>query len=273
MRETETRQIYDGADRNGYMTVRNGRNQPRATRRIGSAYGASREALGTRPGCAPYATRRILLIDDEPWLGPLVRRSLGSDEYAVDAVGAATDGIQLASCGSYDLILFELRLPDMDGCEALTSILHSEPGQPLVVLSWIADTSVKVWCLDRGALDYLTKPFDPDELAARVRARLREARCIPRMTKGGKLVLDAGRLAARTDRGPVTLTRVEFLLLRTLMEHAGQSVAKSELLATVWGMDFDPGTNVIDVAIGRLRAKLGFTVIATVRGQGYRLAC
>jgi len=163
------------------------------------------------------APGRVLLIDGDLRLEPLVRRSLGGLEYAVDVAGTAVDGIRLAACGGYDVILLELRLPDMDGRGALTHILRGRPGRPVVIVSAIA--------------------------------------------------------AARTDHGPMALTRLEFLLLRTLVEHAGRPVPRSELLATVWGMDFDPRTNIIDVSIRRLRAKLGFAVIDTVRGEGYRLAC
>jgi two-component system OmpR family response regulator len=225
---------------------------------------------GRNPVGAPG---RVLLIDGDLRLEPLVRRSLGGLEYAVDVAGTAVDGIRLAACGGYDVILLELRLPDMDGRGALTHILRGRPGRPVVIVSAIADPAVKVWCLEHGAADYLTKPFDPGELAARVSVRTREARWASRVTTGGKLVLDAGQLAARTDHGPMALTRLEFLLLRTLVEHAGRPVPRSELLATVWGMDFDPRTNIIDVSIRRLRAKLGFAVIDTVRGEGYRLAC
>jgi DNA-binding response OmpR family regulator len=138
----------------------------------------------------------------------------------------------------------------------------------------------KVNCLERGAQDYLTKPFSLAELLARVRVRVR-----PRGVAGdsghdrageivrtGRLTLDVGRLVADIGAGPVPLTRLEFLLLRELAEHAGQSVPKGQLLATVWGYDFDPGSNVVDVCVRRLRSKLGFGLIKTVRGEGYQLA-
>ena len=118
----------------------------------------------------------------------------------------------------------------------------------------------------------MTKPFSLAELSARVRARLRENALRSEVMQVGELTLDAGRLVADSGTGPVALTRLEFLCLRALMEHGGDSVSKTELLASVWGIDFDPGSNIVDVCIRRLRAKLGFALIETVRGEGYRLA-
>jgi len=142
-----------------------------------------------------------------------------------------------------------------------------------LVLSCLADVTTKVDCLELGAQDYLTKPFSLAELLARVRVRLRDdAHPLNEVLRAGDLVLDVGRLEANIGGGPVALTRLEFLLLRELMEHAGQSVGKGQLLASVWGYDFDPGSNVVDVCVRRLRSKLGFELIKTVRGEGYRLA-
>jgi DNA-binding response OmpR family regulator len=147
------------------------------------------------------------------------------------------------------------------------------------VLSCLVDVATKVDCLERGAQDYLTKPFSLAELLARVRVRLRvdahphdeTARAAGEVIRAGELTLDVGRLVADIGAGPVPLTRLEFLLLRELAEHAGESVPKGTLLATVWGYDFDPGSNVVDVCVRRLRSKLGFDLIKTVRGEGYQL--
>jgi len=143
----------------------------------------------------------------------------------------------------------------------------------VLILSCLADVTTKVDCLELGAQDYLTKPFSLAELLARVRVRLRDdVHPLNEVLRVGDLVLDVGRLEANIGNGPVALTRLEFLLLRELMEHAGQSVGKGQLLASVWGYDFDPGSNVVDVCVRRLRSKLGFELIKTVRGEGYRLA-
>jgi DNA-binding response OmpR family regulator len=139
----------------------------------------------------------------------------------------------------------------------------------VIVLSCVADVAAKVDCLERGAQDYLTKPFSLAELLARVRVRLRSEH--PEVIHAGDVTLDVGRLVADIGHGPVPLTRLEFLLLRELAEHVGHSVPKGKLLATVWGYDFDPGSNVVDVCVRRLRSKLGFDMIKTVRGEGYQL--
>ncbi len=163
-------------------------------------------------------------------------------------------------------------MPDMDGREILARLRRDRPEQAVLVLSCLADVTTKVDCLELGAQDYLTKPFSLAELLARVRVRLRDdGHPLSEVLRAGELVLDFGLLEANIGHGPVPLTRLEFLLLRELMEHVGQSVAKGQLLASVWGYDFDPGSNVVDVCVRRLRSKLGFDLIKTVRGEGYQL--
>jgi DNA-binding response OmpR family regulator len=215
---------------------------------------------------------RILLIDDEPQISGFVRRALERAGYAVTIASDAASGVATAAAGGYDLVILDLIMPDMDGRRALTAILRSHPAQPVLVLSCNSDPATKAECLDLGARDYLTKPFSLAELTARVRARLREQAQRSEVMQVGELSLDAGRLVADSGHGPVALTRLEFLCLRALMEHGRDPVTKSELLASVWGIEFDPGSNIVDVCIRRLRAKLGFALIETVRGEGYRLA-
>ena len=179
----------------------------------------------------------------------------------------------MAQAGDYGLVILDLIMPDIDGRTVLVEVLRERPEQTVLVLSCLADVTTKVECLELGAQDYLTKPFSLAELLARVRVRLRgETHASGEILRAGDLVLDVGRLEANIGHGPVALTRLEFLLLRELMEHPGQSVGKGQLLATVWGFDFDPGSNVVDVCVRRLRSKLGFDLIKTVRGEGYRLA-
>jgi two-component system, OmpR family, response regulator len=216
---------------------------------------------------------RILLVDDEPRIRDFISRALDTAGYTVDAACSGTEGLRQAMAGSYDLIILDLIMPDMDGRQFLTQLLRERHEQGVLVLSCLADVTTKVDCLELGAQDYLTKPFSLAELLARVRVRLRgDAHPLNEVLKSGDLVLDVGRLEANIGNGPVALTRLEFLLLRELMEHAGQSVGKGQLLASVWGYDFDPGSNVVDVCVRRLRSKLGFDRIKTVRGEGYRLA-
>ena len=219
------------------------------------------------------AGARILLVDDEPRIRDFITRALATAGYPVDTACSGADGLRMALAGDYGLVILDLVMPDMDGRHILTQLSARRRDQPVLVLSCLADVTTKVDCLELGAQDYLTKPFSLAELLARVRVRLRgETNPANEVLKAGDLVLDVGRLEANSGRGPVALTRLEFLLLRELMEHAGQSVGKGQLLATVWGYDFDPGSNVVDVCVRRLRSKLGFGLIKTVRGEGYQLA-
>jgi DNA-binding response OmpR family regulator len=236
-----------------------------------AARGVSR-TTGQRPASSGGAPARILLIDDEPQISGFVGRALEHAGYLVDIATDAADGVRSAATSGYDLVILDLIMPDMDGRTALAQILRAHPAQPVLILSCNSDTGTKVECLDLGAKDYLTKPFSLAELTARVRARLRESAVRGEIMQVGEVTLDAGRLVADSGDGPVALTRLEFLCLRALMEHGGESVAKSELLACVWGIEFDPGSNLVDVCIRRLRSKLGFALIETVRGEGYRLA-
>ena len=223
---------------------------------------------GTRP--------RILVVDDEPEVRDFVIRALVAAGYTVDSATNGADGLtQLADHG-YALVILDLVMPEADGRTVLATLQKGRPDQPVIVLSCVSDVATKVDCLDLGATDYLTKPFSLAELLARVRVQLRgeppQEHQLHEVLRAGQLVLDLGRLQADSGPGPVPLTRLEVMVLRELMEHPGESVAKDQLLATVWGIDFHPGSNVVDVCIRRLRSKLGFDLIETVRGAGYRLA-
>jgi DNA-binding response OmpR family regulator len=216
---------------------------------------------------------RILLVDDEPRIRDFITRALVTAGYTVAAASCGNEGLRMAQASDYDLVILDLIMPDIDGRSVLAQVLKERRDQAVLVLSCLADVTTKVACLELGAQDYLTKPFSLAELLARVRVRLRgETHLVSEVLRAGDLTLDVGRLQANIGHGPVALTRLEFLLLRELMEHAGQSVGKGQLLATVWGYDFDPGSNVVDVCVRRLRSKLGFELIKTVRGEGYRLA-
>jgi DNA-binding response OmpR family regulator len=219
------------------------------------------------------AGSRILLVEDEPRIRDFICRALAESGYHADAAPDGPAGLELARVGDYDLVILDLVMPDMDGRTVLARLRHDRPRQAVLVLSCLADVMIKVACLELGAQDYLTKPFSLAELLARVRVQLRP---VPQhrteVIETSQLVLDVGRLEADNGNGPVPLTRLEFLLLRELMEHAGQSVAKEQLLASIWGYDFDPGSNVVDVCVRRLRSKLGFELIKTVRGAGYQLS-
>jgi two-component system, OmpR family, response regulator len=221
---------------------------------------------------------RILVVDDEPGIRSFIGRALDAAGYAADLAGTGSEALRRAQDSHYDLIILDLVMPDMAGQVILDRLLAARPDQAVLVLSCLADVSSKVVCLEHGAQDYLTKPFSLAELLARVRVRLRVGMAeyghdrAGEIVHAGHLTLDTGRLVADIGAGAVPLTRLEFLLLRELADHAGQSVPKGQLLASVWGYDFDPGSNVVDVCVRRLRSKLGFDLIKTVRGEGYQLA-
>jgi len=220
---------------------------------------------------------RILVVDDEPEIRDFIIRALVADGYAVDSASDGARGLERLAARDYELVILDLVMPGTDGRSMLARLRVDHPEQPVLVLSCVSDVGTKVVCLDLGAQDYLTKPFALAELLARVRVQLRDEHQqhdhhAHEVLRAGHLMLDLGRLQADSGVGPVALTRLEVMLLRELMEHAGQSVAKDQLLATVWGIDFDPGSNVVDVCVRRLRSKLGFALIETVRGAGYRLA-
>jgi len=226
---------------------------------------------------------RILIVDDEPNIRSFIGRALAAAGYLPAFASSGSEALQHALGTHYDLVLLDLVMPDMNGSSVLDQLLRARPDQTVMVLSCVADVAAKVDCLERGARDYLTKPFSLAELLVRIRVRLREDAHLrnegPRpgeaageIVRAGSLTLDVARLVADIGQGPVPLTRLEFLLLRELAEHYGQSVPKGRLLASVWGYDFDPGSNVVDVCVRRLRSKLGFGLIKTVRGEGYQLA-
>jgi DNA-binding response OmpR family regulator len=231
---------------------------------------------------AVQGTSRILIVDDEPNIRSFIGRALSAAGYLTGFAGSGSEALRHALDQHYDLVILDLVMPDMDGCNVLDQLLRARPGQTVMVLSCVADVATKVDCLERGARDYLTKPFSLAELLVRIRVRLREdahlrgetrpGESAGEIIRAGNLTLDVARLVADIGHGPVPLTRLEFLLLRELAEHFGQSVPKGRLLASVWGYDFDPGSNVVDVCVRRLRSKLGFGLIKTVRGEGYQLA-
>jgi two-component system OmpR family response regulator len=230
-------------------------------------------AAGPGAGLAGRGSARILLVDDEPQIRGFVGRALERAGYQVDVAADGADGVDRVRGGAYDLVILDLIMPGVDGKTALAAIMRAQPDQAVLVLSCTSDVGTKVECLDLGARDYLTKPFSLAELIARVKVRFRDTSRQAELIHVGVLTLDARRLEADSGPGPVPLTRLEFLCLRALAERGGEPVAKSALLASVWGIDFDPGSNLVDVCIRRLRAKLGFGLIETVRGEGYRLAC
>ena len=216
---------------------------------------------------------RVLVVDDEPRIVSFISRALAAEGLGVDSAYDGPRAIELARARKYELVVLDLLLPGLDGVSVLQSIIDSRPEQRVLVLSAVSDVESKVRCLELGAADYLPKPFALAELLARVRARLRQpaAPPAPRMLVAGGLSLDLVRRVADAGHGPVGLSEREFLLLQHLMRKHGDVCTREEILADVWGYSFDPGSNVVDVYVGRLRAKLGAEWIETVRSVGYRL--
>jgi two-component system, OmpR family, response regulator len=222
---------------------------------------------------SPSETSRktVLVIEDEPKMATIVSRALSAVGYAVASAGSGYAGLEALQASPYDLVLLDLLLPDLDGFALLGRAAEQMPGQPILVLSALDDVRTKVMCLELGACDYLTKPFEIPELLARVRLRTRDgigARLRRRLTRG-RYALDLQRRVLEHDDRAVPLTTREFVLLEYLMERAGETCSRGELLENVWGYSFDPGTNVVDVCVGRLRHKLGDHCLITVRNVGY----
>jgi len=214
---------------------------------------------------------KILVVDDEQRILRFLVRGLQAEGFAVDAADNGADGLHKALEGGYDLVILDLLMPGMDGASVLRQLVARRPAQAVLVLSCLNATATKVRLLEAGAEDYLAKPFSLDELLARVRVRLRVASGRATSLVAGRLRLDLIRREADSGSGPVALADREFLLLRELMQHTGTTVSKQRLLSAVWKYHFDPGSNVVDVYVRRLRAKLGADTITTMRGEGYRI--
>jgi len=213
---------------------------------------------------------RVLVVDDEEAIRSALSRALVAEGLAIELADSGSEGLRRALTEAFDLVILDLLMSGLDGLAVLRQLLRDRPWQPVMVLSCLADVRSKVDCFELGARDYLTKPFSLDELLARVRNQLR-GDDFGRVMRVGNLRLHIGRMEADIGRGPAPLTRLEFLVLRELMEHAGQSVSKGQLLASVWGYEFEPGSNIVGVCVRRLRSKFGDHLIMTVRGEGYQL--
>jgi DNA-binding response OmpR family regulator len=215
---------------------------------------------------------RVLVVDDEPRIVSFVSRALAAQGLSVDSAQDGVRGLELARSRRYELVILDLLLPRLDGFAVLEQMIEARPDQRVLVLSALSDVDQKVTCLELGASDYLQKPFALKELIARVRARLRQpaGAANPRVIEAGRLKLDVLRRTADLGHGAIPLSEREFLVLQHLMRREGEVCPRDELLSEVWGFSFDPGSNVVDVYIGRLRSKLGASMIETVRNVGYR---
>jgi DNA-binding response OmpR family regulator len=212
---------------------------------------------------------RILIVEDEEGLTRFLEKGPRASGFETTAVRDGAAGRQLARDEDFDLMLLDLGLPDMDGQEVLQAVRSRGVRMPVVVLTARDELGDKVTSLDQGADDYVTKPFRFEELLARVNARLRSRADEVAVLEAGDLRLDVRTRRATGPAGVATLSAREFTMLETLMRHPGQVLSREQLLSDVWGYDYDPGSNVVDVYIGYLRRKLGEQAIRTVRGMGY----
>jgi len=217
---------------------------------------------------------RILVIEDEARILSFVARALEAEGYTVAAAHDGREGLRLALNGSCDLVVLDLLIPAIDGLSVLRRINHERPQLPVLILSARSDLQTKLRSFDLGAIDYIAKPFALDELLARVRAQLRRGIADDgNLVRAGAIVLDVARRHAHVDGVLAVLSDREFRVLHHLAVHAGEVVSRERLLAEVWGYDFDPRSNVVEVCMRRLRQKLGEgAAIETVRNAGYRLA-
>jgi len=214
----------------------------------------------------------ILVVEDEPSLRAFLSRGLRADGYAVEGAGDGTEGLERALSGSHGLVILDLLLPGLDGLSLLRALRLRRPELPVLVLSARDDLETKLLGFELGANDYLTKPFSLDELRARVRAQLRQASTWQEGLRVGELVVDLQHREARLGGAAFPLSARELGLLHYLAEHNGEVVSRQQLLSEVWGYTFDPGSNIVDVYIARLRRKFNRpTLIETVRHVGYRL--
>jgi DNA-binding response OmpR family regulator len=219
----------------------------------------------------------ILVVEDESAIADFLGRGLEAEGYDVITTADGVEGERLALGGDVDMVILDRMLPRRDGIEVLAAIRRAKPTLPVIMLTAKGEIADRVEGLDMGATDYMTKPFAFEELVARVRARLQQPDLqVATVLEAGGMRLDL--LARRVERGSlsVNLPEREAALLAYLMRHPGHVCTHREILASVWGYDHDPGTNIVQVYIGYLRKRLALpdspAPIETVRSVGYRLS-
>jgi DNA-binding response OmpR family regulator len=217
---------------------------------------------------------RLLVVEDQERIARFVERGLRAAGFAVDVVADGASALRALRANAPDLVVLDLGLPDIDGLEVLATMRAEGQKVPVIVLTARDEVEDKVLGFEGGADDYVTKPFAFEELLVRVRARLRSAAQVEQTEfVHGDLRLDLRRRRASTpELGTVDLSAREFELLEALIRHPGAVRSRQQLLDRVWGYDFDPGSNIVDVYVRALRKKIGVHRILTVRGAGYRLA-
>jgi DNA-binding response OmpR family regulator len=214
---------------------------------------------------------RILIVEDESRIASFLEKGLKANGFATRVAPDGETALGLVRAGEYDLVVLDIGLPGKDGFEVLEELREKRPSLPVVILTARDSVRDTVAGLEGGADDYITKPFRFEELLARVRLRLRgRSSSEPTVLEAGDVALDLRTRQAIVDGDTFDLSAREFALAEVFFRHPGQVLSREQLLSQVWGYDFDPGSNVVDVYVGYLRKKLGKRRIASVRGMGYR---
>ena len=217
---------------------------------------------------------RLLVVDDEPRIRTYLNRSLSAQGHTVYEAADGQAALDQLDSRDIDLVLLDLAMPRRGGLDVLSVLKQRESSPPVIVLSAVTDLSARIQALDQGAVDVVAKPFSSAELSARIRRHLHHQTPSPpgeqRYLEAGGVQLDLHRRRAVTAHGSVSLTEREFALLAHLMRRSNDVCSREELLHDIWDLDFDPGSNVVDVCVRRLRSKLQpDPPIETVRGGGY----
>lgn len=215
---------------------------------------------------------RILIAEDEERIASFVQKGLKAAGFAPIVVGTGPEAHDLALTGDFDLLVLDIGLPGLDGLEVMRRLRAAGLTTPVIVLTARSSIDDVLASLEGGANDYMAKPFRFDELLARIRLRIGDAAAgAETVLRADGLELDLRSRRASVSGRSVDLSAREFALAEELLRHPGQVMSREQLLSRVWGYDFDPGSNVVDVYVGYLRQKFGAARIETVRGMGYRL--
>lgn len=215
---------------------------------------------------------RVLLVEDEERIASFLQKGLRSNGYSTAVAESGEDALIMATTDEFDLMILDIGLPGIDGFEVLRRFRKRDKRMPVIMLTARDSVEDKIKGLGAGADDYVPKPFSFDELLARIRARLRADRT-PEETvlNVGDAVLDLRTRRLSVEEKTMELSAREFSMAELFFRHPGQVLTREQLLSNVWGYDYDPGSNVVDVYVGYLRKKLGKKRIKTLRGIGYRL--
>lgn len=227
--------------------------------------------------CLEVAMHRILVVEDEPRIASFIQKGLNAHGFITAIAINAEDAIAQTLAASFDLLILDLGLPDKDGHQVIAELRGQGATLPIIILTARDNIYDKVSGLEGGADDYVTKPFRFEELLARVRVRLRHsdmagtAAADEQVLRVADVELNLLTRRVRVKGEVIDLPAREFTLAETFLRHPGQVLSREQLLDRVWGYDYSPGSNIVDVYVGYLRKKLGSELIETVRGMGYRL--